>query len=187
MVSKTISCNETSWLGSLGFDFFKSVVENQLEWPENVIPLVDLEIAHVFVDGSAFHQDLKICCISAGAAVKCQPFQTDHAKIFASPVPGVDHSAYRGEVFAIWGALLSCYRVHLYIDCEAALAMLNYLCDCHSCNITPKIQDHHDLWERVWVQIRSRPPCIIDATKTKAHTDVESIDDPFFEMASNGK
>ena len=180
----------TKLLGLVPLDltFSKVLWENQLEWPENVIPLVDLEIAHVFVDGSAFHQDLKICCISAGAAVKCQPFQTDHTKIFASPVPGVDHSAYRGEVFAIWGALLSCYRVHLYIDCEAALVMLKYLCDCHSCNITPKIQDHHDLWERVWVQIRSRPPCIIDATKTKAHTDVESIDDPFLKwqaMANN--
>ena len=44
------------------------------------------------------------------------------------------------------------------------------------------------MWERVWVQIRSRPPCIIDATKTKAHTDVESIDDPFLKwqaMANN--
>ena len=187
-LAKQSAATKLLGLVPLDLSFSKVLWENQLEWPENVIPLVDLEIAHVFVDGSAFHQDLKICCISAGAAVKCQPFQTDHTKIFASPVPGVDHSAYRGEVFAIWGALLSCYRVHLYIDCEAALAMLKYLCDCHSCNITPKIQDHHDLWERVWVQIRSRPPCIIDATKTKAHTDVESIDDPFLKwqaMANN--
>jgi hypothetical protein len=83
----------------------------------------------------------------------------------------------RDEVFAKWGALLGrCYRVHPYIDwfdCQVAVTMLEYLCDCHYCDSTPNIQDHHDLWERVWV------PWMIEATKTKAHAEVESIDDPF--------
>jgi hypothetical protein len=47
MVSKTISCNETSWIGSWDLTFSKVLWENQLEWPENVIPLVDLEIARM--------------------------------------------------------------------------------------------------------------------------------------------
>ena len=50
--------------------------------------------------------------------------------------------------------------------------MLEYLCDGHYCDSTPNIQDHHDLWER-------GVPWMIEATKTKAHAEVEGIDDPF--------
>ena len=177
----------------LRFDFFKSIVgKSAMARPENVIPLVDLEIA-------------RMCLLMARRSTKIWTFvawqpvlqwsaslfrlNTQRSSLLRFQVLIIVHVAVKSLQYR--ALCLGCYRVHLYIDCQAALTILKYLCDCHYCNITPKIQDHHDLWERVWVQIRSRPPvplCMIDATKTKAHTEVDSIDDPLLKwqaMANN--
>lgn len=81
---------------------YKGAIMEYIRYPYIIFNIIidiryhKVAIKHVFflLFFLPFHQDLKMCCISAGAAVNCQPFQNEHTEIFASPVPGVDRCAY---------------------------------------------------------------------------------------------
>ena len=54
-------------------------------------------LIHVFSDGSAFMQDQPTCTLAGAAVIKVEPGTNNYTIVDAQPLPGVDHSSYRGE------------------------------------------------------------------------------------------
>ena len=83
-------------------------------------------------------------------------------------------NSYRAESYAILKTISKVSKTLIYSDCQQALNQLWHLCECHKFGISPKFQDHQDIWGQIWHQIKQRPPGWIEAKKTAAHVALAS-------------
>ena len=135
------------------------------------------EIAQVFADGSAVGQNLVGFTLASAAYVQCTHYTI--IATCAEPMPGNDHTSYRGEIWALIIALRDFRMVHVYTDCAAVVSNLVAAISARQTGTQPKFSDHDDLWGIVWELISNRDPGSVCVTKVKAHQDITSIADPF--------
>eukprot|EP00438_Fugacium_kawagutii_P029601 Skav235415 [mRNA] locus=scaffold924:108827:114000:- [translate_table: standard] len=133
-------------------------------------------IHHVFTDGSASFTDCFSTTVCAGAWL-CADGYTITAQ-GGSVLPGNDHSAYRGEVWAVVLVLQQYHRVIIYTDCAAVLTVCQHLLSARVTGSLPRFGEHEDLWSLVWEMILTREPGCIQLCKVKAHQDLTSVHDP---------
>ena len=138
------------------------------------VPELCPQLRTFFTDGSAFWQNEFVLSLAGMAAIECIPGSYEFSVVFAEPLPGIDTNSFRAESFAILKTLSEVSRPKIFTDCQIALDLLWYLCECRAVGIEPKIPDHHDIWGQVWFQIRNRSPNWIEAVKTAAHTSLNS-------------
>eukprot|EP00438_Fugacium_kawagutii_P031484 Skav235038 [mRNA] locus=scaffold287:164274:169313:+ [translate_table: standard] len=140
----------------------------------------DAEQVHVFTDGSASYTACFSSTVCAGAWV-----QTDghlgHTIVATggSVLDGGDHSAYRGEVWALCLALQQFCRVCIYTDCAALIDACTHLLLARATGSQPQFGDHEDLWCMIWELILTRPPGYIKLVKVRAHQQLQGMTDPF--------
>jgi ribonuclease HI len=128
---------------------------------------------HVFTDGSTVGQGLAGHAIAAAAYVRCEGYNVVAKK--AEPIPGVDHSAFRAEIWGIIMALRDHYSVHIYTDCASVIDNLQLILQAKKVNLNPAFNDHEDLWNRVWKLVASRDADCVHITKVKAHQNLAMV------------
>ena len=141
---------------------------------ERVLPS-DGPLAHVFTDGSAFFNESWEHCLSGGAAIEIC-WESSKWKILGrSIVPGMDHSSFRGESFAVLIALQARKVVHLYVDCAAVVNLLLELIECH-CNggQVPQFASP-DIWNDIRWHIVNRLPGEVAVSKIEAHQNWKTL------------
>eukprot|EP00438_Fugacium_kawagutii_P015144 Skav220613 [mRNA] locus=scaffold507:302647:305230:- [translate_table: standard] len=105
--------------------------EHQADWIPIQLPEV-LPRRVVFTDGTCFFSDAWEYSIAAGAVVEANEGVFDAQLVARGLVPGLDHSAYRGEVFAVHLALNQRYAVDIYSDCDAVVKTMLRLLAAHA-------------------------------------------------------
>ena len=148
---------------------------HQKQWPEWVMPVFEQKWCYAFCDGSAFMQDQPTCTLAGSAVITVEPYTEDYTVIAAQPIPGIDHTSYRGEAFAIYLVLQSISKPIIYSDCQAVVSQLRELIDSWHNDGKPVIHDHSDIWELIWKHICGRPKFSIMIHKTKAHCNPEEL------------
>ena len=151
--------------------------QNQKQWPEWNMPANSNTLIHVFSDGSAFMQDQPTCTLAGAAVIKVEPGTNNYTIVDAQPLPGVDHSSYRGEAYAIYLVLQNISKPVIYSDCQSVVSQLSELVDTYHNDRTPYIQDHRDIWDLIWGHVCNRPKNWISIRKTKAHCNPDSLQD----------
>eukprot|EP00438_Fugacium_kawagutii_P019036 Skav208703 [mRNA] locus=scaffold42:434516:439452:- [translate_table: standard] len=131
---------------------------------------------HVFTDGSASFTDCFSTCVAAGAWILADGYMI--LQRGGSVLVGSDHSAYRGEVWALVQALQSFCKLVIYTDCAAAMSVFAALVSARESGAQPSFGDHEDLWGIVWELLLTRPRGYVQICKVKAHQDLTSISDP---------
>ena len=136
-------------------------------------PANESEFRHFFLDGSAYHQDVRELTISGWAIVESQPGYMRFSHVDSGVVPGGEHSSYRGESMALLRVLERFPYSHLYSDCQAVvdnfLVILNSVVNHKPC---PNF-DHFDIWGLIWQVMVSRAPEAHTITKVKAHCKIQ--------------
>ena len=140
------------------------------------------DVAHVFTDGSAVGQNITGLTIAAAAYVHCRDYLILSSR--AEPVPGNDHTSYRGEIWAVIMALRDFRRVYVYSDCAAVVPNLLTAISAKQSGSKPQFTDHEDLWGIVWDLVLNRAGDEVLVTKVKAHLDISTISDPFYRWLS---
>lgn len=74
----------------------------QKPWPEWTLPIESSNCGYIFCDGSAYMQDQPTCTLAGSAVIRAEPNSDSYDVFAAQPLPGIDHSSYRGEAFAIF-------------------------------------------------------------------------------------
>lgn len=129
-------------------------------------------VRHFFLDGSAFHQDVRTLTISGWAIVESSPCDMHFTVVAAGPVPGGEHSSYRGESVALLRALEVSNFSHLYSDCQSVVDNFLSVQRAALLQLPCPITDHTDIWELVWKILLTRGPQAHTITKVKAHRTV---------------
>eukprot|EP00438_Fugacium_kawagutii_P022809 Skav208201 [mRNA] locus=scaffold2026:153188:158570:+ [translate_table: standard] len=146
-------------------------------WPRvSRPPSAPCELVCMFTDGSAFFTECFTVSLAAGAwilvdgpTVLCEG---------ASVVPGVLHTAYRGEIWSVVLALQQRCYVNIHSDCSAVCAVGAGLVAARQAGSTPLVHEHSDLWDMVWELLLTRPSGSVSFTKVKAHQNPSTISDP---------
>ena len=149
----------------------------QKAWPVWSLPDTDAEWCHTFCDGSAFMQDQPTCVLAGAAAIRVTPNTDEYIVIAAQPIPGTDHSSYRGEAYAIYLVLQNISRPIIYSDCQSVVTQLSELLEAHQHDQSPRIDDHCDIWNLIWEHVAARPKGWIKVVKTKAHCNPGELTD----------
>ncbi len=150
---------------------------HQKQWPEWTLPELQEQWCHMFCDGSAFMQDQPTCTLAGSAVILVEPYTDNYTVIAAQPIPGTDHTSYRGEAFAVYLLLQNISRPIIYSDCQAVVSQLQELVDAWQFDRKPKFQDHEDIWELIWKHVCRRPKSWIQIRKTKAHCNPNELYD----------
>ena len=148
------------------------------ELPDVVIPPSHNTQSFLFVDGSAFHQEIREYALSGFAVIRA-PWGTHQYDCVAKGiVPGCEHSSFRGETMAIVSALQKFWKCNIITDCQAVIDNFTIVSQAAwDGKVCPPI-DHPDLWSRVYRHLASRPQGSIVLHKVKAHDDPNTITDP---------
>eukprot|EP00438_Fugacium_kawagutii_P007572 Skav230249 [mRNA] locus=scaffold1266:50096:54652:- [translate_table: standard] len=144
--------------------------KHQIPFPEMRLPTGDERVI-LFVDGSAYFQDTGYWehCLASAAVVRWDPITQQTVLVCRGMVPGLDHSSFRGESFAILQALQHCRRCDIYGDCQAAMDLLDELIHTtHIDGVCCKFS-HPDIWNDIAWHIRQRQQGDIRSFKVKAH------------------
>lgn len=149
----------------------------QKPWPEWTLPIESSNCEYVFCDGSAYMQDQPTCTLAGSAVIRAEPNSDSYDVLAAQPLPGIDHSSYRGEAFAIFLALQCISRPIVFSDCQAVVTQLEELLDAHNNGRYPSITDHNDIWDKIWHHVKARPKGWIQIVKTKAHCNLSDLHD----------
>ena len=141
----------------------------EFPWVDCLVPCDD-GIQHTFFcDGSAFHPEHWDLTLAAGAWVEVDELNQIIIRQDAEPLPGSDHSSFRAESYAIYLVLGQAFRVHLIGDCQAALQLLDDICNDRINLIQVQQFKHSDIWVRIYNQVITRPKGFIQWTKIKSH------------------
>ena len=82
----------------------------------------------VFTDGTAFFNNSMECCL-AGSALICVTGEYSWRLVERCIIPGMDHSSYNGEVFAVFMALQYSKCIDIYTDCSGVIQVLQTMLD----------------------------------------------------------
>eukprot|EP00438_Fugacium_kawagutii_P025640 Skav209571 [mRNA] locus=scaffold281:133458:135524:+ [translate_table: standard] len=134
---------------------------------------------HVFTDGSASYTDCFSSTVCAGAWVQASA-SLDSTVVASggSVIPSGDHTAYRGEVWALLLALQQFYSICVHTDCAALIAACDQLLLARATGSQPQFGDHEGLWTLIWELVLTRPVGLITLVKVKAHQKICDILDP---------
>eukprot|EP00438_Fugacium_kawagutii_P000985 Skav221362 [mRNA] locus=scaffold2286:51833:53251:+ [translate_table: standard] len=130
---------------------------------------------HVFTDGSASFTECPSATICAGAWLHADGITVIRSG--GSVLEGADHSAYRGEVWAVVLALQHHYYMTLYTDCAAVVSVLQHLISARLTGSQPTFGDHEDLWCIAWELLLTRPVGCVEVQKVKSHQTPASLID----------
>eukprot|EP00438_Fugacium_kawagutii_P007365 Skav218578 [mRNA] locus=scaffold2610:471827:475942:+ [translate_table: standard] len=151
------------------------------EWepfPQLHRPADDDGVFHtVFTDGSASHTECFSTAVCSGAWLLADGVTVVDSG--GSVLPGGDHSAYRGEVWAVIQALQRFHCLVLHTDCAAVVANCERLLSARAAGSLPYYDDHEDLWTQVWELLLTRPVHCLRVVKVKAHQDLQQLSDPY--------
>ena len=89
--------------------------------------------------------------------------------------PTPDHSAYRGECYAVLLALQSFCSVNLHTDREAVVNEVQRMLSDILRGAAPSSRSHPDIWNVVTWQLRQRDPGQVTITIVKAHVDWRTL------------
>ena len=131
--------------------------------------------AEVFTDGTCFFNVSWEHALAGAAVIQVTgdyQWQLVERKILPSP----DHSAYRGEVYAIFLALEHFWQVHINSDCAAVVKELDRMIHCFAEGATPTVKTHPDLWNPILAHLSLRRPGDVKVQKVKAHVDWKVLD-----------
>eukprot|EP00438_Fugacium_kawagutii_P024751 Skav213501 [mRNA] locus=scaffold3849:186306:191832:+ [translate_table: standard] len=169
----------TMYFGLLPWDveWMINSCQQQAVWPRvSRPPSAHCELVCMFTDGSAFFTECFTVSLAAGAwilvdgpTVLCEG---------ASVVPGVLHTAYRGEIWSVVLALQQRCYVNIHSDCSAVCSVGAGLVAARQAGSTPLVHEHTDLWDMVWELLLTRPSGSVTFTKVKAHQNPNTISDP---------
>ena len=82
----------------------------------------------VFTDGTAFFNNSMECCL-AGSAVINITGEYSWNLVARRMVPGMDHSSFTGEVFAVYLALQYSKCIDIYTDCSSVIQIMQTMID----------------------------------------------------------
>ena len=124
---------------------------------------------HFFLDGSAYHQDVRELVISGWAIIESRPGDMHFSLIDSGVVPGGEHSSYRGEAMSLLRALEQSESSYLYSDCQAVVDTFHALQSAIMSHAPCPSTEHSDIWDSVWSILVSRDPQAHTMMKVKAH------------------
>eukprot|EP00435_Cladocopium_sp_Y103_P068956 s237_g32.t1 len=148
--------------------------------PDDHFLCPDVEVAHIFTDGSCFNQTLENGRLAAYAVVLASVQDDAAAHVIESgPLPGLLQSAYRAEVYAILRALRSLRRyegsIFLWCDCHSVVVKFRRILR----GVEPKPNSSHaDLWRQIFWLVHDRDASQIFITKVLAHTTLSNAANP---------
>jgi ribonuclease HI len=142
---------------------------------QNVLPLRETT-GVVFTDGSCFCNSCWECAL-AGAAVIQVTGEFEWKLVTRAMLPTADHSAYRGEVYAILLALQAFWQVQIHSDCSAVVDEVNRIVALCVQGAKPVALNHADLWDLIIWQVLQRGGRGISIAKVKAHVDWKTVTD----------
>ena len=148
--------------------------ECESSWVDCTTPRDDAIQRTFFCDGSAFHPEHWDLTLAASAWIEVDEQNQVILGQDAKPLPGSDHSSFRAESYAIYLVLGQAFRVHLIGDCQAALQILDDMCNDRVTSNQVLLSKHQDIWNRIYYQVKNRPKGAIQWTKIKAHQDWQS-------------
>lgn len=160
------------------FDTLLYRAQHQTEWRAPVIPADDGERHVCFTDGTCFFPtDWEFALAASSAVFGCEGhFQP--SRVVREVVPGSDHSAHRGEAYAIFLALESAYRVDIFTDCSAVVTVLQTALGVLATGGAFLPSDHHDLWGLIRDRLRRRSADAVRVFKVAAHQRWQFLADP---------
>ena len=141
---------------------------------ERVIP-PDGSSSHVFTDGTAFHNESWAHCLAGGAAVEVDWITGNWKLLSRSIIPGVDHSSFRGESYAILLALQAKRIVTLYVDCAAVVDLLGLVIQCRTNGETLPAFSSPDIWSDIAWHILNRDDGDVKVVKITAHQEWQKL------------
>ena len=94
---------------------------------------------------------------------------------FGEPLPGHDHSSFRGESFAFLLTLNRYWSPCIFTDCQAVVNILLKMIRARSCGAKNFKCNHWDIWPLIWQHFLQRPPGLITVTKVPAHCDCKMM------------
>lgn len=140
--------------------------------------IVTAETRHIFVHGSAYHQEYKELAIAGYSVVEASVGVHDFRVLESSVLPFSEHNSYRGEVCGIIRAMALAYDVIIYSDCQSAIDVFSSLKIAIAKGEPLPVLEHHDLWNIVWQLLQNRHH-VVRIVKVKAHVDVHSLSEPY--------
>eukprot|EP00438_Fugacium_kawagutii_P032839 Skav224531 [mRNA] locus=scaffold388:552895:554745:+ [translate_table: standard] len=137
------------------------------------VPLESPDLVHIFVDGSAHFGDVQPLTISAAAWMRADYGVKICLDSGRQLVPGLDHSSFAAELYAILLVLNKFWCVTIYSDCSAVCDLVQYAID------NPDIDAYnkcglHLFWKLIQDHVRRRPPGCISITKVRSHQDISA-------------
>ena len=133
------------------------------------------EVRDVFVDGSAFLNEVWDCCLGGAAFAQVDIPKAQVVKVHRELLPFAFHNSYRAECFSILMVLREYWKVNVYSDCLTVVNQLQQLLDALASGGKLPIGTHSDLWIPIADQLRVRSPGDVKVFKVKAHQDWQSM------------
>jgi len=135
----------------------------------------DAQMAHLFVDGTAYF-GTKPHWTMSGAAVIEAKIGTYKAKVLdRTMVPGVCQSSYHGELFAVYRALQMRWKVTIYCDCQAVVDTMMELLANHDNGQLCNSKMDTEIWQLILQQISLRPKGCVTIKKVHAHQNWQNL------------
>ena len=125
--------------------------------------------SHVFTDGTAFHNDSWTHCLAGGAAIEIDWETSDWHLLGRSIVPGIDHTSFRGESFAILLALQAKKVITLYVDCAAVVDCIQTIIHCQNMREPLPTFSSPDIWNDIAWHLSHRNFGEVCVVKIEAH------------------
>eukprot|EP00435_Cladocopium_sp_Y103_P026893 s557_g6.t1 len=139
--------------------------------------------AVVYTDGTCFNNTSWEHAI-AGAAVIEVTGEYQWKLVRREVLPTPDHSAYRGECFAVVLALQSFWKVSIHSDCEAVCDELERMLRCRAEGLPLVNSSHPDVWNVIAWHLQQRPPGVVHVKKVKAHVEWKALPEGFAKHAA---
>ena len=138
-------------------------------FPDIPMPVTDLTILSVFVDGTCFHPQSQLTALAAGAAIVVT--ENPNRKVLhvqRALLPTRDHNSHRAEIYALLLGLRLGNALRIYSDCQSVIETYQNLATAVENHSRLPDVDNWDLWVHV-VELMQNRTSHITLIKTKGH------------------
>lgn len=169
--------SDTSWKRLAEF----SPIGDHIAFPD-----VCDHLRYCFIDGSAFHQDIREFALSGYSVVIADYLVHNFRPLSSGVTPGVEHNSYRGEAYALCKLMQQVWKAIVYCDCQSVIDVFHTVETAVASNQSCPQVEHFDIWSQIFQLVRSRPHGAIRLCKIKPHVDLGGLHDPFAKWCHTG-
>lgn len=141
--------------------------------PQCVLPEGD-DRQVVFTDGTAYFNNNMETCLAGSAAI-CVTGEYSWKLIQRCKVPGMDHSSFTGEGYALFIALQFSKRVDIYTDCSSVIDVLQAMIEQIKMGLNSDESFDCPIWKAIFWHMTRRHFGDVRIFKVQAHTEWQNL------------